>query len=197
MRILATALPPSGGDARVCGVDVVANPIEVQKAVGYLPENPALYPELRVSEQLRFVAQLHGLAGSQLTSAVDQAIEKCALQQVTKRLCGTLSKGFRQRVGLAQAIVHDPKVLILDEPTSGLDPSQIVEMRKLISSFGGGHTVLLSTHILPEAVQICPRVIVFAGGRLVDDVLLNQGHNEVNLEARFMQVVSGEALPVI
>jgi ABC-2 type transport system ATP-binding protein len=167
MRILAGALPATAGHARVAGYDIDESPLEVKQRIGYLPETLPLYPEMTVTEYLRYVARIKGVVRAALRRAVDQAVERCALGQVRGRLIGNLSRGYRQRVGLAQALIHDPPVLILDEPTGGLDPKQIIEIRELIKTLAGAHTVILSTHILPEATAICHRVIIIHKGRVV------------------------------
>ena len=167
MRILTCFLPPTSGTANVAGFDVLEQPLEVKKRIGYLPELPPLYPEMRTAEYLKFVGQLKGLAGAALLNRVDFACERCAITDVKKTLLGKLSKGYRQRVGLAQAIIHNPDVLILDEPTAGLDPKQINETRDLIKGLAGDHTIILSTHILPEVEQTCEQVIIINKGKLV------------------------------
>jgi ABC-2 type transport system ATP-binding protein len=167
MRILTCFMPPTSGTANVAGFDVLDQPLEVKKRIGYLPENPPLYPEMRTAEYLRFVGSLKGLTGAELNQRVDYVADRCAVADVKDKLLGKLSKGYRQRVGLAQAIIHNPDVLILDEPTAGLDPKQINETRDLIKSLAGDHTIVLSTHILPEVEQICERVIIIAKGKLV------------------------------
>src|SRR5437879_9802320 len=167
MRILTCFLPPSEGSANVAGFDVLEQPMEVKKRIGYLPETPPLYPEMEVHEYLTFVGKLKGLRGAELQKRADYVIERCAVADVRKKLISKLSKGYRQRVGLAQAIIHNPDVLILDEPTAGLDPKQINETRDLIHSLAGDHTIILSTHILPEVEQTCERVIIINKGKLV------------------------------
>ena len=167
MRVLTCFLPPSAGAATVAGFDVLEQPREVKKRIGYLPETPPLYPEMATSEYLRFVGKLKGLGGAELDKRIDYVCERCFITDVRKKLLGKLSKGYRQRVGLAQAIIHNPDVLILDEPTAGLDPKQINETRDLIKSLAGDHTIVLSTHILPEVEQICERVIIINKGKLV------------------------------
>ncbi len=167
MRVLTCFLPPSSGTAAVAGFDVLKQPIEVKKRIGYLPEAPPLYPEMEVGEYLHFVAKLKGVARSQVRNRVDQACERCAIVDVRNKLIGKLSKGYRQRVGLAQATLHNPDVLVLDEPTAGLDPKQITETRGLIKGLAGDHTIILSTHILPEVEQTCESVIIISKGRLV------------------------------
>ena len=169
MRILTGYLAPTSGTARVGGFDVQDSPIEVKRRIGYLPEHPPLYTEMLVRPFLRFVASLRGVPRKERASRVDRAIERCGLQPVAGRLIGNLSKGYQQRVGLAQAILHDPDVLILDEPTVGLDPSQILEIRQLIKSFAGEHTVILSTHILAEVTMTCNRVLIINEGKIAAD----------------------------
>ena len=167
MRMLTCFLPPTEGSATVAGFDVLEEPMEVKKRIGYLPENPPLYPEMMTGEYLEFVGSLKGLRGAELKQRIDYVSERCAVADVRNKQLGKLSKGYRQRVGLAQAIIHNPDVLILYEPTAGLDPKQINETRDLIKSLAGDHTIILSTHILPEVEQICERVIIIAKGKLV------------------------------
>jgi ABC-2 type transport system ATP-binding protein len=167
MRILTCFLPPSSGTATVAGFDVLEAPLEVKKRIGYLPEAPPLYLEMRTTEYLTFVGRLKGLTGAELRQRVDTVCDRCAIGDVKNKLLGKLSKGYRQRVGLAQAIIHNPDVLILDEPTAGLDPKQINETRDLIKGLAGDHTIILSTHILPEVEQTCERVIIINKGKLV------------------------------
>jgi ABC-2 type transport system ATP-binding protein len=167
MRMLTCFLPPTSGSATVAGFDVLEQPLEVKRRIGYLPETPPLYPEMDATEYLRFVGKLKGLSGSELAKRVEFACERCAIGDVRQKLLGKLSRGYRQRVGLAQAIIHNPEVLILDEPTAGLDPKQINETRELIRSLAGDHTIILSTHILPEVEQTCEQVIIINKGKLV------------------------------
>jgi ABC-2 type transport system ATP-binding protein len=167
MRMLTCFLPPSAGTASVAGFDVLEQPLEVKKRIGYLPETPPIYPEMETDEYLKFVGKIKGLSGPELQKRVDYACERCAITDVKTKLLGKLSKGYRQRVGLAQAIIHNPDVLILDEPTAGLDPKQINETRDLIKSLAGDHTIILSTHILPEVEQTCEQVIIINKGKLV------------------------------
>jgi ABC-2 type transport system ATP-binding protein len=167
MRMLTCFLPPSAGTATVAGFDVLEQPLEVKKRIGYLPENPPIYPEMETVEYLRFVGKLKGLAGANLQKRIDYVCERCAVADVKTKLLGKLSKGYRQRVGLAQAIIHNPDVLILDEPTAGLDPKQINDTRDLIKDLAGEHTIILSTHILPEVEQTCEQVIIINRGKLV------------------------------
>jgi ABC-2 type transport system ATP-binding protein len=167
MRILTCFLPPTEGAAKVAGFDVLEQPLEVKKRIGYLPESPPIYPEMDTAEYLTFVGRLKGLPGSELRRRVDDVCERCRISDVKKKLLGKLSKGYRQRVGLAQAIIHNPEVLILDEPTAGLDPKQINETRDLIRTLAGDHTIILSTHILSEVEQTCEKVIIINKGRLM------------------------------
>lgn len=167
MRVLTCFLPPSAGTATVAGFDVLEQPLEVKKRIGYLPETPPIYPEMETSEYLLFVGKLKGLRGVDLQKRIDYVCDRCAIGDVKNKLLGKLSKGYRQRVGLAQAIIHNPDVLILDEPTAGLDPKQINETRDLIKNLAGEHTIILSTHILPEVEQTCEQVIIINKGKLV------------------------------
>ncbi len=167
MRMLTCFLTPSGGTATVAGFDILEQSLEVKKRIGYLPEMPPVYPEMRIVEYLTFVGRLKGLTGNDLRARVDYSCERCAIADVKDKIIGKLSKGYRQRVGLAQAIIHNPDVLILDEPTAGLDPKQINETRDLIKSLAGDHTIILSTHILPEVSQTCEQVIIINKGKVV------------------------------
>ena len=166
MNILSCILPASSGTARIQGYDTFEHSIELRKIIGYLPETPPLYPDMSVFDYLIFAAQVRGLTGKHIKSAVEKVIEKCSLKDVSHRITGRLSKGYQQRVGLAQAMVHDPDILILDEPTIGLDPIQIIEIRKLIQELASTHTIILSSHILPEITQICQRVIIINEGEI-------------------------------
>ncbi|MBI3091487.1 MAG: ATP-binding cassette domain-containing protein [Candidatus Tectomicrobia bacterium] len=167
MRILTCFLPATEGSATVAGYDVFSEPLEVRRRIGYLPEGVPLYSELRVSEYLNFVAEVKGVPRRQRQGSVAKVLEECGLAHMTQRTVGKLSKGYRQRVGIAQALVNDPEVLILDEPTIGLDPQQIVEIRELIKNMAGRRTVILSSHILPEVNQICQRVTIINRGKIV------------------------------
>lgn len=167
MRMLTCFLPPSAGSATVAGFDVIEQPLEVKKRIGYLPEIPPLYLEMDTAAYLAFVGRLKGLSAADIPKRVDYVCERCAITDVRNKLLGKLSKGYRQRVGLAQAIIHNPDVLILDEPTAGLDPKQINETRDLIRGLAGDHTIILSTHILPEVEQTCQKVIIINKGKLV------------------------------
>ena len=169
MRMLTTCLRPTSGRANLAGFDVLDAPLEVRRKVGYLPENVPLYSEMRVREYLDFRARLKDVPRSRRRAAIESVLERCGLTDVEERILGQLSKGYRQRVGLAEAMVHDPDILILDEPTSGLDPIQIIEVRALIRELGANHTILLSTHILSEVEAVCGRMIIIAAGKIVDD----------------------------
>src|SRR6202048_5169680 len=177
MRMLTCFLPPTAGTATVAGFDVLEQSFEVKKRIGYLPETPPLYPEMRTAEYLQFVGSLKGLSKTELAKRVGYVCERCAIADVKDKLLGKLSKGYRQRVGLAQAIIHNPDVLILDEPTSGLDPKQINETRELIKSLAGDHTIILSTHILPEVEQTCEQVVIISKGKLVATYSVANLHN--------------------
>ncbi len=167
MRILSGFMPPSRGTAIVAGYDVLKEPLEVKRRVGYMPEHPPIYNEMTVSSYLDFVARIKGVPRDQKKSSFDRVVEQCGLQEVTGRLIGNLSKGYRQRLGLAQALIHNPEVLILDEPTIGLDPVQIIEIREMIKNLGKEHTIILSSHILPEITMICERVVIINEGKVV------------------------------
>lgn len=175
MRILTCFMPASGGKATVAGHDVFKASLEVRKHIGYLPESVPLYPEMTVTGYLKFVSKIKGTPRSKRAARLDLAIGACGLNGHRNQIVGQLSKGFRQRVGLAQALIHDPDVLILDEPTSGLDPRQIVEIRGLIKSLGKERTIVLSTHILPEASMTCDRLIVINEGRITGNIKLVEG----------------------
>ncbi len=167
MRILTTYMPATSGTVRVAGYDVQEQSMQVRKRIGYLPENPPLYMEMRVADYLDFVAKIKGVDPRDRKRAVAEVMDKVGIQTVSGRVIKTLSKGYKQRVGLAQALVHNPDVLILDEPTIGLDPKQIIEVRQLIKSLAGTHTIILSTHILPEVSMTCERVVIINKGRVV------------------------------
>ena len=197
MRILAGFLTATGGRASIAGHDVFADPIAVRRNIGYMPESCPLYPELRVSEYLKFRAGLKGLGWSARRKRIDYVIERCWLTDVRRQLIGTLSKGYRQRVGLADALLADPPVLILDEPTAGLDPAQIRETRKLIRELGTQHTMLLSTHILSEVEMTCDSVVVIYQGRVVEDGTLadvRQKHQNRSLEEIFVRLTGQEGI---
>jgi ABC-2 type transport system ATP-binding protein len=167
MRILTGYMPPTDGRATVAGYDVFTHPVEAKRRTGYLPETPPLYPDMTVREYLDFVARIKGVPSKERRDRVGSVMQKAHVADVASRHCSKLSKGYRQRVGLAQALIHNPEVLILDEPTAGLDPKQIIETRDLIRSLAGDHTIVLSTHILPEVAQTCQRVVIINKGRVV------------------------------
>jgi ABC-2 type transport system ATP-binding protein len=182
-------MPPTNGTATVAGYDVFEKPMEVKKRIGYLPETPPVYPEMEVGDYLAFVGRLKGIQGRDLRRRVDEVAERCAVGDVKKKLISKLSKGYRQRVGLAQAIIHNPEVLILDEPTSGLDPKQIIETRELIKSLAGEHTIVLSTHILPEVEAVCEKVIIINKGKVVKtDSVENLTHHMSGTDAVSVEV---------
>ena len=192
MRMITGFLPPSQGQVAVAGHDLEAAPLDARRAVGYLPETPPLYPEMRVSDYVRYVAALKDVPRSARSEKVEKALAACALADVSRKVIGRLSKGYRQRVGLAQAIVHEPEVLVLDEPTVGLDPQQINEIRRLISDLAEeeGRTVILSTHILPELENICKRVLLISGGRIRLDGPLDEVRGTGTLEEVFLREAS-------
>src|SRR5271168_1940825 len=191
MRVLTCFLPPSDGSATVAGFDVVEQPMEVKRRIGYLPETPPLYPEMEVREYLSFVGKLKGMSGANLANRVVEVSERCSIADVSSKLIGKLSKGYRQRVGLAQAIIHNPDVLILDEPTAGLDPKQIIETRELIASLAGDHTIILSTHILSEIEHSCNKVIIISRGKVMaTDSVSNLTNRLRGSEAVSVEVIS-------
>jgi ABC-2 type transport system ATP-binding protein len=167
MRVITGYIPASEGTVIVAGRDVFEDPIEAKRRTGYLPETPPLYPDMTVREYLSFVARIKGVPGREMRDRVDAVMKRTWIGDMADRHCSKLSKGYRQRVGLAQAIIHNPEVLVLDEPTAGLDPKQIIETRQLIRELGGTHTIVLSTHILPEVSQTCQRVVIINKGRVV------------------------------
>lgn len=193
MKILTGYMAPTSGEVRVAGFDVFADPIEVKRRIGYLPETPPVYSEMYVDDYLAFVAKLKDVESGKVAAQVNLALEKTGLHDVRKRVIGNLSKGFRQRVGLAQALVSDPEILILDEPTVGLDPKQVSEMRQLIRQLKGQHTIVLSTHILPEVQASCEKVIIINRGKIVAEDSLeglarrmsgSTGGNHITLRVR-------------
>ena len=167
MRILTGYMPPTEGKATVAGHDLFTHPIEAKRRTGYLPETPPLYPDMTVREYLDFVAKIKGVPAKERRERVTSVMQRTHVADMSARHCSKLSKGYRQRVGLAQALIHNPEVLILDEPTAGLDPKQIIETRDLIRGLAGDHTIVLSTHILPEVAQTCQRVVIINKGRVV------------------------------
>jgi ABC-2 type transport system ATP-binding protein len=193
MRILSCFMPASSGTARVAGYDVFEHSLEVRRRIGYLPENVPLYGDMTVAAYLDFVANVKGLGRSERRRRVGEVLERCQIPDVRERLIGRLSKGYRQRVGLAQALIADPEVLILDEPTIGLDPKQIVGIRQLIKSLAGAHTVILSTHILPEVSMVCEGVIIINRGRVVASGPLDRLMQELAPVARIQVQIEGPA----
>lgn len=196
MKIITGFMAPSSGSAMVCGFDVYENPIEVKKRIGYLPETPPIYTDMKVEDYLKFVAELKMVESSQVKKLVERALQKTQLMDVRHRLIQNLSKGFKQRVGIAQALVSDPQVLILDEPTVGLDPKQVAEIRDLIKELRGEHTIILSTHILPEVQATCNKVIIIHQGHIVaEDTIdqlerLNQGSLIVSVKTKNKSTLS-------
>jgi ABC-2 type transport system ATP-binding protein len=184
LRILTGFIPPTSGSAVVAGHDVFRESELARRQIGYLPESNPLYPEMRVEEYLHFRGKLQGMAGAARRKAIDRVCERCALGAVRRRLVGRLSRGNRQRVGLAQALLHDPPVLILDEPTAGLDPNQITHFRELLAELRGRHTILVSTHILPEIERCADHVLIIAGGRIVAQGSPDELRRKVGAEAR-------------
>ena len=196
MRILTGYLPATEGHARVAGFDIFDEPLEAKRRTGYLPETPPLYPEMTVGQYLHFVARINGIAAGDRAARVGAAMERTAVADMAERWCGALSKGYRQRVGLAQALLHNPEVLILDEPTAGLDPRQIIETRRLITELAGDHTVILSTHILPEVSQTCQRVVIINRGKVVAvDSPDNLTARLQGSQSLYVQIDSGGADP--
>ena len=193
MRIITGYMPATEGTVVIDGLDIFANSLEARRRIGYLPEIPPLYTDMRIEAYLRFVAKLRGVRRTAVEQAIDHVIEVCGLTEVAGRICGQLSKGYRQRVGLAQALIHDPPVLVLDEPTIGLDPRQIHEIRELIRSLAGKRTIVLSTHILPEVSQICDRVVIINDGRIVLEEQLSEIPAGTSLEQVFLQAIAKEA----
>jgi len=192
MKILTGYMPASSGSAHIAGYDVSQDPLNVQKNLGYLPENNPLYPEMTVKAYLDYSASIKGLTGLEKNRSIDSVIEKCGLANVESRVIGHLSKGYRQRVGLAQALVNDPPVMLLDEPTSGLDPAQIVEIRNLIKDLKGNRTIMLSTHILPEVNMVCDRVVIIHQGRLAASGELDSLADSMNEKNRTFLSVLGQ-----
>ena len=192
MRIITGFMPATTGSVKVDGFDTVSDPIEVRRRIGYLPENPPLYGDMRVTSYLRFVGRIKGVPKKHIETAVDEALEMCALTHVAFHLIRHLSRGYRQRVGLAQALVHDPPVLILDEPTIGLDPKQIIEIRGLIKTLSQKRTVILSAHILPEVSQVCDKVVIINAGRVVVEEKLSELTQGGSLEEVFLRYISEE-----
>ncbi len=192
MRIITGFMPATSGTVLIDGLDIFSNSLAARAKIGYLPENPPLYTDMRVEAYLRFVARLRGVAKSKVDAALDHVLNVCGLTDMAGRICGQLSKGYRQRVGLAQALIHDPPVLVLDEPTIGLDPRQIHEIRGLIHELAGNRTVVLSTHILPEVSQICDKVVIIADGHVVLQEYIKQLPAGTSLEDVFLHAIARE-----
>ena len=193
MRVLAGYLTATSGRATIDGLDVFWDPVEVRRRIGYLPENCPLYPEMRVTEYLTFRGGIKGLHGRECRRRVEDVLERCWLTDVRRQLVGTLSKGYRQRVGLADTLLHNPPVLILDEPTAGLDPTQIIETRKLIRDLGREHTILLSTHILAEVEVACDQAIIINRGRVAAAGRLEEIRpHDQSLEEMFIRLIERE-----
>jgi len=193
MRMLTGNLAPSAGSIEICGIDLLDQPRDAKAHIGYLPETPPLYRELTVDEYLRLAARLHRITNASIHSALDETKQRCGLGDTGKRLIGSLSKGYQQRVGIAQAIIHNPDVVILDEPTVGLDPNQMREIRTLIRELGAERSVILSTHILPEVESVCDRVQIMHQGRMVfNDTVAGLKQNTASLEQVFAQLTQDE-----
>ena len=194
MRVLTGYMPATEGRVRVGGHDVFEQAVEAKRRIGYLPETPPLYPDMTVREYLQFVAKIKGVPTAERKARVDQVMARTWVSDMANRACGKLSKGYKQRVGLAQAIIHNPDVLVLDEPTAGLDPKQIIETRRLIKELAGDHTIILSTHILPEVSQTCDRVVIINKGRVVaEDTPANLTRRLRGSETIFIQVDAARA----
>lgn len=194
MRMLTGTLAPSAGSLAVCGVDLLDKPGNAKAYIGYLPETPPLYQEMTVNEYLQFVAQLHRISRRKIPAALDRVKQRCGLTAMGSRLIGRLSKGYQQRLGIAQAIVHDPDVIVLDEPTVGLDPNQVLEIRALIRELGAAHSVILSTHILSEVESVCDRVHIMYHGRIIfADKMVEMKQRKISLEALFAKLTSNKA----
>lgn len=192
MRILVGALQPTTGTAVISGHDILENPMEVKKRIGYLPETPPLYHDFTVTTYLKFVTQIKGVPSGERASRLEWALDRCGIKDVAHRMIGNLSKGYKQRVGLAQAIINKPDVLILDEPTVGLDPRQIREIRTLIQELSKDHTIILSTHILPEVTMICDRAVIINRGRIVMEGKIEEMTQNRSLEEVFVELISKE-----
>lgn len=198
MKVATGFIPPSEGSVEVCGIDVMNQPVEARRKIGYLPENNPLYLDMYVHEYLLFMASAHGLKGAKAKTRVKEMVVLCGLTKEQNKKIGMLSKGYRQRVGLAQALLHDPEVLILDEPTTGLDPNQLVEIRKLIKEISKNKTVIFSTHIMQEVKALCDRVVIIHQGKIVaDDTLQNLMGNRVVLKVEFESAVDVKKLSAL
>src|ERR1700739_40351 len=192
MRIITGYMRATAGTVVIDGLDIFSQSLEARRKIGYLPENPPLYPDMRVEAYLRFVAKLRDVPRAKIEQALEHVLDVCGLTDMAHRICAQLSKGYRQPVGPAQALIHDPPVLVLDEPTIGLDPRQIHEIRGLIHELRGQHTIVLSTHILPEVSQICDRVVIINAGRVVLEESLGSLPVGTSLEDVFLEAISKE-----
>ncbi|HZW24796.1 MAG TPA: ABC transporter ATP-binding protein [Gallionella sp.] len=201
MQMLTGCLLPDSGNIEICGIDLLRQPILAKKHLGYLPETPPLYRELRVDDYLAFAARLRGIENGKVAAALAQAKQRCGLEAVGGKIIATLSKGYQQRVGIAQAIVHDPEVVVLDEPTVGLDPAQIRDIRALIRELGDRSSVILSTHLLGEVESLCDRVEIMQKGRLIygdtTAALASHGGEPGRLEENFIRITEGETAATI
>jgi len=193
--VLTGYLPSTRGKVVVAGHDINSDAMAVRRSIGYLPEQPPLYLDMTVEDYLRFVGRIKGLPVNEVADAMDRVIDTCGLVEMRDRLIRKLSKGYRQRTGLAQALIHDPPVLILDEPTIGLDPRQISEIRRLIKNLAGDHTVILSTHILPEVALTCQRVVIINRGEIMADDTVDNTVKEGDLERQFLRIVEEAEAP--
>lgn len=193
MRIITGFMPATAGTVKVAGYDIFDDSYEVRKRIGYLPENPPLYNDMTAASYLRFVGRIRGIARADLADSIDRVVQTCGLGEVIDRVVGHLSKGFRQRVGLAQALIHNPSVLVLDEPTIGLDPRQIIDIRTLIRELAGQRTVILSTHILPEVAQLCQKVVIINRGHIVVDDVLDTLTKDMSLEQVFLACLTKDS----
>jgi len=195
MRIITGFMPATSGTVLIDGLDIFNQSLQARRRIGYLPENPPLYADMRVNSYLRFVAKLKGVPRGALDESIEHVAKVCGLEEVIGRICGQLSKGFRQRVGLAASLVHNPPVVVLDEPTIGLDPRQIREIRSLIRGLSAKRTIVLSTHILPEVSQICDKVVIINDGRVVLEELLDKLPAGSSLEDVFLNAIAKEQHP--
>ncbi len=189
MRMITGYMPPTSGKITIIGINMQENPVEAKKHIGYLPENPPVYGEMTVISYLKFVARLKRVNRKKINERIEFVLQKCGLENVKNRIIGNLSRGYRQRVGIAQAIVHDPEIIIFDEPTVGLDPQQVVEIRNLIKEISNQKTVILSTHILSEVTKICDRVIIISQGKLVFGKYLDEIGDETTEEKKIRLVI--------
>lgn len=188
LQMLTGALPPQSGQVQVCGFDLLNQPQQAKACIGFLPEHPPLYRDMRVDDFLLFAARLHRIPSAKLAAALELSKQRCGLQEYGKKIIGTLSKGYQQRVGIAQAIIHNPAVVVLDEPTVGLDPAQIRDIRTLIRELGNGNSVILSTHLLNEVESICDRVIILQKGRLIYSGSSAEMLTNGNMEEAFLLI---------